>query len=138
MRVMAVMVLAATLTAQAAPVTAASAVVGQWFGYGQPWDKSAMYLDSMEPGGRFHAHHRFCVKGKSNDQYEEGSWSVERDILTIRIATVNGQFNPRVDDYKLLAVTAREERYIYIPMNFPYSAKRVDARFQMPACDLVS
>jgi hypothetical protein len=75
---------------------------------------------------------------RSNDQYEEGAWSVDKDILTIRVATVNGQFNPRVDDYKLLSVNAKEERYTYIPMNFGYSAKRVDAKFQMPACDLVS
>lgn len=122
----------------AVPAQAALPVVGHWFGYGQPWNKSAMYLDSMEPDGRFHAHHRYCIKGKSNDQYEEGAWSVDKDILTIRVATVNGQFNPRVDDYKLLSVNAKEERYTYIPMNFGYSAKRVDAKFQMPACDLVS
>jgi hypothetical protein len=128
----------ALLLLAALPARAAAPLVGTWFGYGQPWDKSAMYLDTMEPNGRFHAHHRFCQKGKSVDQIEQGAWSVEKDMLTIRIETVNGQFEPRVDDYKLLAVTARQQHYVYIPMNFAYTSQRVAASYKMPTCDLVS
>jgi hypothetical protein len=117
---------------------AAPPLVGTWFGYGQPWDKSAMYLDTMEANGRFHAHHRTCVKGKATDQVEQGAWTLNRNILTIRIETVNGQFQPRVDDYKLLSVTAKQQHYVYIPMNFAYTSQRVAPGYKMPACDLVS
>jgi len=122
----------------ALPVRAASPLVGTWFGSGQPWDKSAMYMDTMRPDGSFHAHHRFCVKGKSHDQYEDGTWAFDKNILTIHVQTVNGRFEPRVDDYKIVSVTAKAEHYVYLAMNFPYSSQRVDAGFQMPNCDLVS
>lgn len=128
----------ALLAAMALPAQATPPLAGTWFGYGQPWDKSAMYVDTMRPDGTFHAHHRFCLKGKSNDQYEDGLWAFDKGILTIHVQTVNGKFEPRVDDYKIVSVNAKEERYIYLAMNFPYSAKRVDAKFQMPNCDLVS
>lgn len=120
------------------PARAASPLIGTWFGYGQPWDKSAMYLDTMEPNGRFHAHHRYCLKGKAHDQYEQGAWSVQQNQLTIRIETVDGQFQPRVDDYKLLSVTPKEQHYVYIPMNFGYTSQRVAPGYKMPNCDLVS
>lgn len=128
----------ALLVLVALPAHAASPLVGTWFGYGQPWDKNAMYIDTMRPDGSFHAHHRFCVKGKSQDQYEDGVWSIEKNMLTVHVQTVNGQFEPRVDDYKIVSVNAQEEHYVYMALNFPYSAKRVDTRFQMPNCDLVS
>jgi hypothetical protein len=131
--VLALLVLAALPARAAAPP-----LVGTWFGYGQPWNKSAMYLDTMEPNGRFHAHHRYCIKGKANDQYEQGAWSLQKDMLTIRIETVNGQFQPRVDDYKLLSVTPKQQHYIYIPMNFGYTSQRVAPDYKMPGCDLVS
>lgn len=129
---------AAVLVLAALPAHAMAPLTGTWFGYGQPWDKSAMYMDTMEPNGRFHAHHRYCTKGKAVDQYEVGAWSVAKDYLTIRIETVNGQFQPRVDDYKLLSVTAKEQHYLYIAMNFPYTSQRVAPDYKMPNCDLVS
>jgi len=128
----------ALLVLAALPARAAPPLAGTWFGYGQPWNKSAMYLDTMEPNGRFHAHHRFCLKGKANDQYEQGAWSLQKDMLTIRIETVNGRFQPRVDDYKLLSVTPKQQHYVYIPMNFAYTSQRVAPDYKMPDCDLVS
>jgi hypothetical protein len=127
-----------TLLLVAHPASAAPSLVGSWFGAGQPWDKGAMYLDHMLANGDFRAHHRFCFKGKNHDQLEEGTWVLNGASLTIKINIVNGQFNPRIDDYRLVSVDAGKESYIYIPLNFVYTAKRVDAKFQMPSCDAVS
>jgi hypothetical protein len=117
---------------------AAPPLVGTWFGQGQPQDKGAMYIDRMEAGGAFHAHHRFCRNGKPSDTFVDGTWSVKGDIMTIQIATVDGQPNPRTDEYRVLSVDAGRERYVYLPLNFPYTAKKVGADFAMPSCELVS
>lgn len=129
--------LAAALLMLALPARAAS-LVGTWFGSGQPWDKSAMYIDTMEPGGKFHAHHRFCVKGKPQDQFETGRWALAGDMLTIDILTVNGWGAARTDHYRMLSHDARQQHYLYLPDRFAYTSRRVPDNFPMPGCDLVS
>lgn len=130
-------VLAALLLA-AFPASAAAPLAGTWFGSGQPWDRSAMYVDTMAPDGSFHAHHRFCTKGKARDQYETGRWSLNGDRLTIVITKVDGWGQPRTDQYRVLSHDARQQHYVYLPHNFAYTSKRVPDGFAMPACDLVS
>lgn len=120
------------------PAQAAAPLAGTWFGSGQPWDRSAMYIDTMAPDGSFHAHHRFCTKGKASDQYESGRWSLKGDHLTIVITKVDGWGQARTDEYRVLSHDAHQQHYVYLPKNFAYTSKRVPDGFPMPACDLVS
>lgn len=115
-----------------------SSLAGNWFGYGQPGDKSAMYLDRMLPDGTFRVHHRTCIKGKAFDQYAAGRWVKTADGFTISIETVNGVPDPRTDVYRLISMDAKKQRYVYLPTNFAYEAQRVPGSFQMPPCDLIS
>jgi hypothetical protein len=130
--------LLAALLLAAFPANAAAPLSGTWFGSGQPWDRSAMYIDTMSPDGSFHAHHRFCSKGKASDQYERGRWSLKGDHLTIVITQVDGWGGARTDEYRVLSHDAHQQRYVYLPKNFAYTSKRVPDDFPMPACDLVS
>ena len=127
-------VLALSLPAQAA----APWITGIWFGQGQPNDKSEMWIARMGADGSFHAQFRACRKGKATDVINDGRWSLNGDMETIQIQTVNGQFFPRTDYYAILGHDNKSQTYRYLATGFVYQSKRVDAKFQMPGCDLVS
>jgi hypothetical protein len=123
----------------ATPVQAAESwYVGRWFGSGQPGDKSQMWLESGTADGKFHVLHRACRQGKAFDSIQDGTWSLSGDILTIRIRMVDGQPLDRSDAYRILKHDARTQTYRYEATGFVYNSRKVDAKFQMPACDLFS
>jgi hypothetical protein len=112
---------------------------GHWFGSGQPDDRSKMWLDLTAPDGRFHVLHRTCREGKAFDTIEEGRWSLKGDVLTITIEKIDGKPAARdVDVYRILKHDARSQTYRYEETGFVYSSRKVDAKFQMPPCDLSS
>ncbi len=120
------------------PACAAPSLAGTWFGQGQPGSKESMYLDHFLPDGRIHSQFRDCIKGKAFDSAEDGSWSVAGDILTIHVAHHDGIAMPRTDIYRLTLVAARQFKDVYLPLEFPYDERRVDDKFAMPGCQLVS
>jgi len=112
---------------------------GRWFGSGQPQDRSQMWLDETTPDGRFHVLHRACRQGKALDTVEEGTWSLKGDVLTIQIEKLNGRPIPRdVDVYRILKHDKATQTYRYEETGFVYNSRKVDAKFEMPPCDLVS
>jgi hypothetical protein len=113
---------------------------GSWFGTGQPNDRSQMYIDTFQPDGRFHDHHRQCAKGEiAYEVFETGRWRVENNnLLVIDIATVGGKPDPRTDRYRINSIDDRIQDYTYLANNFGYKARKVNAGFQMPPCDLAS
>ncbi len=129
---------ALALALSAAPAGAAASLVGTWFGTGQPDDKGAMYLDHLLPDGRVHSQFRSCIKGKAVDSTEDGTWVVAGDIRTVTVITHDGLFLPRIDHYRIVSLAADRYREVYIPLNFAYDSRRVDAKFTMPSCELVS
>jgi hypothetical protein len=138
MRAVAVL-LALSLPALALPFPASQAwITGFWFGQGQPNDKSEMWIAHMSADGAFHAQFRGCHKGKGTDTVNDGRWSLNGDVETIQIQTVGGQFSPRTDYYAILTHDGKSQTYRYLATGFVYTSKRVDAKFQMPGCDLVS
>jgi hypothetical protein len=113
-------------------------MAGTWFGTGQPNDRTEMYIDYFNADGGFHNQHRWCRQGKALDFAETGRWRMSGDTLTIDIATVNGQSEPRSDVYRVTSVDARSQNYVYLANNFAYHAHKVAASFPMPPCDLTS
>jgi hypothetical protein len=97
-----------------------------------------MWIAHMGADGAFHAQFRACRKGKAADTVNDGRWSLNGDVETIQIQTVDGQFSPRTDYYAILGHDGKSQTYRYLATGFVYTSKRVDAKFQMPACDLVS
>lgn len=122
----------------AAPATAASYMVGTWFGHGQPESKDAMYIDRMLADGQWRGEYRTCIKGKAHDQVQTGRWSLQGDILSLQVDTVNGQPMPRTDAYKMLAHSDKTQNYLSLSWNYPYTPVRVADGFEMPSCELVS
>lgn len=123
----------------ATPAAAAPWLVGAWYGQGQPYDKSEMWLAQMLPDGEFRAQFRACIKGKAHDSFDIGSWSLNGDMETIRVVQVNGMaIAPRTDLYKVLAQDGKRQTYRYLGTGFVYHSSRVAPGFQLPDCDLVS
>ncbi|HEY0266473.1 MAG TPA: hypothetical protein VGC16_06955 [Rhizomicrobium sp.] len=120
------------------PAAAAAPLEGYWFGTSQPGDKGAMYIDHMLPNGEIHSLFRTCIKGKPQDDVEDGNWSLKGDVLTVGVITHDGLFMPRTDVYRITAFAADSFSEIYLRLNFPYHSRRVDAKFQMPSCEMVS
>lgn len=112
---------------------------GSWFGSGQPNDRSQMYIDTFNADGSFRNQHRQCALGKvAYEVFETGRWRIVGDRLTIDIATVNKQPEPRTDVYRIKSVDEAVQNYVYLPTNFEYRARKVPASFKMPPCDLSS
>lgn len=134
--------LAAALLLAASPVAAQKKpwpVAGVWFGSGQPNDRSQMYIDYFNADGSFRNHHRQCAQGKiAYEAFETGRWRVADNSLTIDIATVNGRKEPRTDYYVIKSVDGKTQHYLHIDTNFEYRARKVNAGFKMPPCDLSS
>jgi len=122
----------------ATPAVAAASLAGTWFGQGEPFDKTEMYLDHFLANGEIHSQFRLCVKGKARDSTEDGIWAVSGNILTIKVARHNGQPAPREDVYRLDLVTPQHFKETYLALNFPFDERRVADDFQMPSCELVS
>jgi hypothetical protein len=130
--VLALLVLAAT------PAWAGSSLVGDWFGMGQPWDPGAMYVITILPDGNFHTRHRFCQRGKELNRLVEGSWAMAGNVITYHVARVNGMVRPRVDVFRVTRLDDTHQDTVFLRNNFPYKARRVEAAFRMPSCQLVS
>jgi len=122
----------------AASASAASYMEGTWFGQGQPGSKQSMYVDRMQADGRWRGEYRSCVRGKAFDQVQMGRWSLKGDILSLQVDTVNGAPDPRTDAYKMLTHSPKAQKYVSLPLNFPYTPQRVADDFQMPSCELTS
>lgn len=115
-------------------------MLGNWYGYGQPTDKSSMWLETVMPGGKLRVHHRTCVQGKAFDEIQEGNWSIKGDVLTLRIDRLDGEVQnlPRTDVYRVLSHSATRQTYRYEATGFVYNSRKVDGKFQLPPCDLSS
>ena len=113
-------------------------VVGTWYGQGQPDDRDEMWLEHLLPNGGFDGLYRTCIKGKAQDLFQTGSWSLAGDMITIRIATIDGAPNPRTDLYRTLSRTGKKWTYRYLRLGFVYNAERVADNFQLYTCDAVS
>ena len=112
-------------------------MIGTWFGHGQPQDEAAMYIDRMRPDGSWRGEYRTCRRGKAVDQLQTGHWSVDGDVLILKVETVDGIAAPRTDTYKMLAHSPAAQKYLSAAWNFPYTPQRVADDFQMPSCELV-
>ena len=92
----------------------------------------------MLPNGDFRAEFRSCVKGKATDEWQTGHWSLDKDVETIILGTVNGMPFVQTDLYKILFQDGKRQTYRYLGNGFVYNSRRVDDKFQMPSCESIS
>ncbi len=97
-----------------------------------------MYIDRMLPDGRIYSSFRTCIKGKPQDNSQEGTWSISGDKFVIQVNTLNGRPSPRTDNYQVQSLTERNFNYLFLPLKFPFKARRVAQDYKMPSCDFIS
>lgn len=117
---------------------AAPFLVGSWFGMGQPDDTGTMWLIHQAANGTFRVEFRTCFKGKALDEVETGRWQLAGNIETLHIQSVNGQDYSQDDIYKILSHDGGKQTYSFLRTGFVYSSKRVDEKYQMPSCEMIS
>ena len=116
-----------------------SYLAGYWFGQGEPHDKSEMWLAHASANGDFAVQFRACRKGKisGRDLFQTGKWWFQDGIETVQITQSSGQILFHETPYKILTHDGNSQSYS-MPSGFVFRSKRVDAKFTMPSCDLVS
>ena len=114
-----------------------SFLTGFWFGQGEPHDKSEMWLAHASPDGDFAVQFRACRKGKAYDLFQKGRWWFRDGIETVQITLSNGLIVFDETPYKILSHDGNHQTYS-MPSGFVFRSARVDAKFKMPDCDLVS
>lgn len=135
MRALAVLLLLFSVPALAAEHP--SYLTGHWFGQGEPHDKSEMWLAHASPNGDFAVQFRACRKGKGSDLFQKGKWWFQDGIETVQITQSGGQIMFNETPYKILSHDGKSQTYS-MPSGFVFRSKRVDAKFEMPSCELVS
>lgn len=122
----------------AAAMAAPPDVTGFWYGTGQPNGANQMWLEQFSADGGFRGLYRACIKGVAHDVTLTGHWSFAGEQEQIDIQTEDGMPYSRTDLYQLESFNGRVWKYRYLPLNFLYTANRVDAKFRMPSCQSIS
>jgi hypothetical protein len=112
-------------------------LTGVWFGQGEPHDKSEMWLAQTSANGEISVQFRACRKGKAYDLFQKGRWWFRDGIETVQITLSNGQIVFDETPYKILSHDGNNQTYS-MPSGFVFHSARVNAKFKMPDCDLVS
>jgi hypothetical protein len=112
-------------------------LAGRWFGQGEPYDKSEMWLAEASSNGDFAVQFRTCRKGKASDHLEKGTWRFEGGIEYVRITWSGGETMLRETPYRILAHDGKRQTYS-MPDGFVFQSSRVAADFKMPSCELTS
>ena len=121
----------------AADASHPSFLTGHWFGQGEPHDKGEMWLAHAGPDGDFSVQFRSCRKGKHTDLFQKGRWWFQDGIETVQITQSDNQIMLSETPYKILSHDGKSQTYS-MPSGFVFRSKRVDDKFVMPPCDLVS
>lgn len=121
----------------AADASHPSFLTGHWFGQGEPHDKGEMWLAHAGPDGDFSVQFRSCRKGKHTDLFQKGRWWFQDGIETVQITQSGNQIMLSETPYKILSHDGKSQTYS-MPSGFVFRSKRVDVKFAMPPCDLVS
>jgi hypothetical protein len=135
-------VLLALLATQAAVAAEhPAALIGHWFGQGEPNDRSEMWLGNASANGDFAVQFRTCRKGqkgiKASDLFQKGTWWFQDGIEYVQITMSGGRIVFNETPYKMLFQDGKHQTYS-MPSGFVFKSSRVDANFKMPPCELVS
>ena len=112
-------------------------LTGHWFGLGEPHDRSEMWLAHTGAKGDFSVQFRTCRKGHATDLFQKGKWWFQDGIETVQITLSGGQVTFNETPYKILSHDAKSQTYS-LPSGFVFRSSRVDGKFVMPPCELVS
>ncbi len=112
----------------------ASAIVGNWYGVGEPDDPSISYIDAYAADGTFHSEFRKCVRNEVVwRQTETGKWSVRDGVLRMISITIDGKPDVFDNSYTIECSAPNEFRARLHDVSFLFIEKRID-KFEFPPC----
>jgi hypothetical protein len=133
----AILIVSVIVTGGAAAADKA-ALVGFWYGIGEPGDPNIFYIDSFQADGTYNAEYRKCEKGKLiYQQTQSGTWTIKGDVLSMSANRINGKPDRFDHSYTLEQVGEREIRARLHDPDFLFVETRIPA-FQFPPCYLGS
>lgn len=125
---------ASAAPAQRGLPAAASALVGFWYGVGEPDDPSISYIDAYAADGTYHAEFRKCVRNEVVwRQTATGNWSIANGVLRMVSVTVNGKPDVFDNSYTIEFSAPNEFRARLHNPDFLFTEKRID-KFEFPPC----
>jgi hypothetical protein len=126
--------LLALLGSQAAPAADDPALVGIWYGFGEPDDPAIVYIDSYHEDGTYNAEFRKCEHGEVIwRQTASGKWSVKDRVLTMVSDTVNGMPERYENSYAMVSLSGTEFRARLADPDFLFIERRI-SKFEFPPC----
>ena len=113
-----------------------SALVGIWYGKGQPDDPNVLYLDFFGADGSFLSEFR-KYEGCNVvwQQVESGTWSMSGDVQTIVKSAVNGMPTSAQQEYVVEHASAGEIRARHVGTGYLFIERRME-RFEFPVCNV--
>src|SRR5205814_2793391 len=129
----------------AVSATYPKAVIGDWYGEGEPNNPRMMFLSHRGAYGAFAIEFRNCSSGNALDHSESGTWFGAGGKYTIVTASVDGALVHYVDEYETISDDGRSSRYRLVAsdslqssIGFVFTATRVSKDFVLPDCQLTS
>ena len=105
MRLLFLLTLALLVTSSAVDAADLSpkAIIGDWYGEGQPGDPNVYWIDHFGSDGSFAIELRHCHGGEGDYHVEAGSWSFKGKNLRITTDFVNGEAVHYEDEYEIFS-----------------------------------
>jgi hypothetical protein len=115
-----------------------SALVGYWYGIGEPDDPATFYIDYFHADGTYNSEYRKCEKGKIvYQQTQSGIWMVADDVLIMSATMIDGKPDRFDHAYTLESVKPNEVQARLLSPDFLFVEMRIPA-FEFPPCYLGS
>ena len=122
------------LASGAVSAAAPPALVGNWYGVGEPDDPNVSYIDAYQADGTFHSEFRRCEKGEVVwHQTETGKWSVRNGVLRMISDTIDGKPDVFDNSYTIELQTPNEFRARLHQPDFLFIERRIP-KFEFPPC----
>ena len=123
-----------------------SSVVGDWYGHGEPYDKTIAYLDHFRADGTVVTEVEIC-KGKTPMHGKDsGIWTASKDAMRVVTTVSDGVATHIQIDYEIMSndgktwsyrIAASEPEEPSI-LGYVFTARRVSPDFRLPGCLQIS
>ncbi len=131
-----VVILMSVLAVRAASADDNSALVGYWYGIGEPEDISISYIDSYHADGTYDADFRKCEHGEAVwRQHAHGHWTLKDGVLRMISDTVDGKPAVYDNSYTIESISGTEFHARLHEPDYLFIEKRID-KFEFPPCYL--
>jgi hypothetical protein len=123
-----------------------SSVVGDWYGQGEPFDKTMAYLDHFRADGTVVTEVEICKGKTAMHGKDSGTWSASKDAMRVDTTVTDGRATHFQTDYEIMSNDGKTWSYRIVAsepeqpsiLGYVFTAKRVAPDFRLPGCLQIS